>query len=146
MNGKERSLVDVQWQLPEGWKLGLGRPGLQAFNETQEKVWVAGRMKHAEDKKIGEAVFQIVVLERPEDLDVSWIVNSINSVFQYAWKNLGPLKSRDFGIAIFPKASFPRADGMSGTQSPWIIRGWGQPTKFCTFGRSTRRPGSERVS
>jgi hypothetical protein len=107
LNGKERGQVDVQWELPPGWKLALGRSGPQSFQETQERFWVAGRLKFAEEKRVEEASIQIAVLERPGEQDFPWIVNSITSMFQYAWRNIGPLKVHDFGIAIFPKGSLP---------------------------------------
>ncbi len=108
LNGKERGQVDVQWELPPGWKLALGRSGPQSFQETQERFWVAGRLKFVEEKKVEEASIQIAVLERPGELDIPWIVDSIISMFRYAWHDIGPLEHHDFGIAIFPKGSLPQ--------------------------------------
>ena len=108
LNGKEGGLVEVQWELPEGWKLGLGRTGLQLFHDTQERFWVAGRLKHTEERKVGNALLQIAVLEIPPNQDINWLVNSIAAVFQYAWQTIGPLEDQDYGIAIFPMGIMPQ--------------------------------------
>jgi len=108
LNGKEIAPVDVQWDLPEGWILGLGRPGLQTFHETQQRFWVAGRMKYAERIIVEDADVQIAAIESAANLDMPWVTNAVSSVFQYAWRTFGKLKDRDFGIAVFPKGIFPK--------------------------------------
>lgn len=105
LNGAEAGLVDVQWELPPGWTLGLGRSGRQTFSDTQRRFWVAGRIKHATSLKIEGACLQLAIFDRPGSLNITRIEKSISSIFQYAWRQIGPLPGADFGLAVFPKGS-----------------------------------------
>jgi len=105
LNGAEAGRVDVQWELPPGWILGLGRTGRQTFKETQERFWVAGRLKHATKLKIEGARLQLAIFNPGSSLDITRIERSIASVFRYAWRHIGPLPGTDFGLAVFPRGS-----------------------------------------
>jgi len=101
--GKDLSDVDVQWDLPSGWLLILGREGRQRFTDTQRTLWIAGRTRQIAEEKIEGKVFRIGILEGASALTTPKIIETAKAVFRLAWSHYGPLDDREFGIAIFPR-------------------------------------------
>jgi len=105
IKGLENSWVEVNWELPPGWKLGLGHQGVQRFSETQRTLWFAGKMKQMTDETVDDHVFRIAVLEGVSVSDLKQSIDALKSIFRRAWQEYGPLQATRYGIAIFPKGS-----------------------------------------
>jgi hypothetical protein len=103
--GRERDLVEVRWDLPEGWKPVLGTPGTLPFNETQQTIWAAGRLTSRVEEAFGGSTFTIAVLDDATPLSALPSVEALKAAFRYAWATFGPLEGRTFGVAIFRRGA-----------------------------------------
>jgi hypothetical protein len=105
INGRELSDVDIQWDLPSGWRLILGRTGRATLADTQRTLWIAGRTAQTVEERIDGKIFRIGVLEGASALTVPKIIETAKAVFRLAWDHYGPLDDQEFGLAIFPHGS-----------------------------------------
>jgi predicted metalloprotease with PDZ domain len=99
--GRERDLVEVRWDLPEGWKPALGTPGTLPYPETQQTIWAAGRLHSLVEETFGGSAFTIAVLDDTAPLSALPSVEALKAAFRYAWATFGPLEGRTFGVVIF---------------------------------------------
>lgn len=103
--GRERDLVEVRWDLPEGWKPALGTPGTLTYIETQRTIWAAGRLSSRVEEAFGGSAFTIAVLDDTSPLSALPSVEALKAAFRYAWATFGPLDGRTFGVAIFRRGA-----------------------------------------
>jgi len=103
--GKDLSDVDVQWELPSGWRLILGRAGRERWTDTQKTLWIAGRTAQIVEEKIDDKTFRIGILEGASGLTAPKIIETVKAIFRLAWEHYGPLDDQEFGLAIFPRGS-----------------------------------------
>ncbi len=103
--GRERDLVEVRWDLPEGWKPALGTPGTMPYSETQRTIWAAGRLNSRVEETFGGSTFTISVLDDTSPLSALTSVEALKAAFRYAWATFGPLEGRTFGVAIFRRGA-----------------------------------------
>jgi|GEM_PF-1477747 len=103
--GRERDLVEVRWDLPEGWKPALGTPGTLPYIETQRTIWAAGRLSSRVEEAFGGSAFTIAVLDDTSPLSALPSVEALKAAFRYAWATFGPLEGTTFGVAIFRRGA-----------------------------------------
>jgi hypothetical protein len=94
--------VDVRWELPSGWRLAVGRTGIQRFTDTQRGLWVAGKIAESTTSRAGSQSLTISVLEGASSPAVSQTLHTLTAVFNYASTHYGTLAGRECGLAIFP--------------------------------------------
>jgi hypothetical protein len=104
-SGRERDLVEVRWDLPEGWSPALGTAGILPYLETQRTIWAAGRLSSREEEAFGGSAFTIAVLDDASPLSALPSVEALKAAFGYAWATFGPLEGRTFGVAIFRRGA-----------------------------------------
>jgi hypothetical protein len=104
-SGRERDPVEVQWDLPEGWKPALGTPGTLPYFETQRTIWAAGRLNSKVEETFGGSSFTIAVLDDASPLSALPSVEALKAAFRYAWTTFGPLEGRTFGVLIFRRGA-----------------------------------------
>ncbi len=98
--GRENSLIQIEWRLPPGWQLAMGREGPRRFNDTQKELWLAGRMRGLYERRFHDVVLAVAAVDGVTVGEKE--IEGILSVFQKAWLDCGPLPNRQFAIAIFP--------------------------------------------
>ncbi len=95
--------IDVQWELPAGWRLAVGRNGGQRFVDTQRTLWIAGKIAETTATTAGTQTLTVSVLEGASSPAVTQTLRALVSIFNYALTTYGPLAGRDCGLAIFPR-------------------------------------------
>jgi hypothetical protein len=102
---RENGLVDIRWSLPDGWRLAMGKEGIQRFVDTQRTLWIAGKTKHLFEQIIDGQTLKIAVLDGTSDLAAQQSVEAAKAIFQYGWTSIGPLEGQAFGLAFFPRGT-----------------------------------------
>lgn len=105
INGKELSEVEVEWRLPPGWTLALGRSGIQRFSETQRTIWAAGITAEIASLKFGDKSFRIAVFDGVPADQAAASIEALKKIFSTAWDRYGDLDGTEFGVGLFPHGS-----------------------------------------
>ena len=115
VSGYEDRSVEIIWDLPPGWQLGLGEEGVQRFVDTQERLWIAGKMKRVTEHIDGR-VFQIALIDGAYRNESEKTINVLRSMFLHSWKNYGLLTAKEYGLVVFPRGVIG-----GGTRLGWTI-------------------------
>ena len=103
--GRERDLVEVRWDLPEGWKPALGTQGTLPYIETQRTIWAAGKLSSRVDETFAGSTFTIAALDDVSPLSALTSMEALKAAFRYAWATFGPLEGPTFGVVIFRRGA-----------------------------------------
>jgi hypothetical protein len=122
--GKERGQdlpVEIEWDLPPGWTLMLGRPGIQPFGRTQKRLWVAGRAQASFGETVEGRTLRGRMLAGVTKIDGATLRRTLTTVFRSGLERFGParlgtsratedmaagqspgLPSETYGVVVFP--------------------------------------------
>lgn len=102
--GREEEPVEVVWDLPDGWQLGMGHTGLQPWAQTQQTIWLAGSIVRA-SVNAGEKDLQIARVAGVEEAAGRRVSACAGAVFRYAWRAFGALDGDEFCLGVLPRGS-----------------------------------------
>jgi hypothetical protein len=110
--GQERNEmrpVEVAWELPFGWSLVLGRPGIQFFERTQKQLWIAGRTLESFEDKIEGRILTGAILDGVTKIEVRALRRALTAVFSAGLERFGPVRPlapagmiESYGVVVFP--------------------------------------------
>jgi hypothetical protein len=105
----ETGPVEVAWDLPPGWTLALGRPGIQRFERTQKQLWIAGRMLESFQEIIEGRILTGGILDGVTKVDGRALRRALTAVFKAGLERLGPVRpiapaglTESYGVVVFP--------------------------------------------
>jgi len=122
--GSNAQPVEIEWDLPPGWTLVLGRPGIQTFDRTQKGLWVAGKAQAAFEETIDGRVLRGAILDGVTKIDGLSLRRALTTIFRSALERFGPARlgapggskgqgggpdpgipSETYGVVVFPEGA-----------------------------------------
>jgi hypothetical protein len=118
---KETMPVDVVWDLPPDWTLVLVSPGIQRFDQTQKRLWIAGKTLESFEEVIEGRVLRGAILAGVTKISGDTLRRTLTAVFKSSLERFGPARlsisgsiekeggkpdlagpGETFGIVVFP--------------------------------------------